>query len=48
MRLTSPEEWENLRRSIAMLNPGQGAQLDRETALAVLDELVGIPRHGLL
>ncbi len=39
VRPSSPEEWENLRRSIAMLSPGQATHLDRETALAALDEL---------
>ena len=39
MAPTSPEEWENLRRSVAMIGQGQPSQLDRETALALLDEL---------
>jgi hypothetical protein len=31
---------ENLRRSVVMLAPGQKASLDRDRALAILDELV--------
>jgi hypothetical protein len=34
-------EAEYLRRSIAMLPPGRRDALDRERALALLDELVG-------
>jgi len=37
--LTNPEALERVRRSIAMLNPGQAA-LKREPALLVLDALV--------
>ena len=36
--LTNPLDVEGLRRSVAMLPPGQSA-LDREAALKVLDEL---------
>lgn len=35
----SREEWEIIRRSTVMLAPGQNAALDKETALALLDEL---------
>ncbi len=35
----TPAEWEIIRRSTVMLSPGQNAALDRETALALLDEL---------
>jgi hypothetical protein len=35
----TPEEWEIIRRSTVMLSPGQNAPLDRETALALLEEL---------
>ena len=36
----SVEEWEVLRRSVAMLGPGQPCQLSREVALDLLGELV--------
>ena len=36
----SSEQWEILRRSVAMLTPGQPCQLDRETAMELLEELV--------
>ena len=35
----TPEGIERMRRSVAMLTPRHTAALDRETALAVLDEL---------
>ena len=36
----SPETWEGLRRSVAMLSPGQPCQLSREIVLELLEELV--------
>jgi len=35
----SPHGIENLRRSVAMLGPGQAAPIDRERALRLLEEL---------
>ena len=35
----TPEGVERMRRSVAMLKPRHASALDRETALAVLDEL---------
>ncbi len=40
MRHRSPETWECLRRSVAMLSPGQPCQLSREVVLELLEELV--------
>jgi hypothetical protein len=40
-----PEEWEIVRRSIAMLTPAQPASLDdREAALELLDDLQRLQR----
>lgn len=36
----NPEDWERLRRSVAMLSPGHPCQLSRETAMELLEELV--------
>ncbi len=41
----TPEEWEIIRRSTVMLSPGQKAALDRETALALFDELNRLERR---
>jgi len=35
----SPEEWEILRRSMAMLAPGQPCQLSREVGIDLVEEL---------
>ncbi len=34
------EDWERLRRSVAMLSPGGPCQLSREEAMEILEELV--------
>lgn len=39
-----PEDWEIVRRSIAMLSPAQPAPLDREAAMELLDELQRLER----
>jgi hypothetical protein len=42
---TDPHALENLRRSIAMLSPGQMAGLDRERALLLLQEVQNLRRQ---
>lgn len=39
MTTPSPEEWEIIRRSVAMLSPRQPCQPSREIAVELLDEL---------